>query len=93
MIPFPKLHIAESALNRIFNALDGEMQSLNPPMEAPEVPDSTMEGAALEQELETPAPPVSLPPGTEDAAGVGAFESARSGGSAFDGALMGALGG
>ncbi len=92
MIPFPKIHIAESALNRIFNALDGEMQSLNPPMEQPSIPDSDAEGAAVETALNTPPAPAEVPPGTEQAAGAGALTSTLSGGGAFDGALLGSLG-
>jgi hypothetical protein len=91
MIPFPKLHIAESVLNRIFNALDGEMTSINPPMEAPDVPDASAEGAAVETQLATPPAPAEVAPGTEQAAGAGALESTLSGGGAFDGALMGSL--
>jgi hypothetical protein len=91
MIPFPKLHIAESALNRIFNALEGEISTINPPMEAPDVPDASAEGTAVETALATPPAPAEVSPGTEQAAGAGALQSTLSGGGAFDGALMGSM--
>lgn len=91
MIPFPKLHIAESALNRIFNALDGELQSFNPPMEPPIVPDATGTGTAVETALAQPPAPASVPPENQEISNASAMESVLNGGSAFNGALMGSM--
>jgi hypothetical protein len=92
VIKFPKLHIAESVLNRVFNTLDGELESFNPPMDAPVVPDPTAEGAAVDQQASTIPAPASAPPGQEQAVDDGAMASSLTGGSPLDGALLGALG-
>ena len=91
MIPFPKLHIAESVLNRIFNTLDGE-PPLVTPIEPLVIPDPTIEGAEIDAEVQAQAPPVSAPPGTEQDVQNGIESSALTGGSPFDGAVLGALG-
>ena len=91
-IKFPQLHIAESVLNRVFNTLEGELQSFNPPMEAPLVPDPAAEGVAIEEQTATPPAPAAAPPGQEQAVEDGAMASSLTGGSPLDGALLGALG-
>jgi hypothetical protein len=92
MIKFPQLHIAESVLNRVFNTLEGDLQSFNPPMEAPNVPDPTAEGVQIEQQAAVPPAPASAPEGLEQETQDGAMASSLTGGSPLDGALMGALG-
>lgn len=90
-IPFPKLHIAESAINRILNAMDDiePMLSIQPAPIAPASPIAL--GQQIEEETATPTPDVELPPaGTPE--GDIAAESLM-GGSPFDGALVNAFGG
>lgn len=64
MIPFPRLHIAESALNRIFNALEDKQAPINF-LDAPTVPDPAAEGVAIEQATATPPPVNAASPTTE----------------------------
>lgn len=92
MIPFPKLHIAASVLNRIQNTLEeqgplglgDESPQLPLPMMPPIAPDPTGEGLALGEQLSQPPAPISAPPGSED----GMLEESVLGGSPFDGALV-----
>lgn len=92
MIPFPKMHIAASVLNRIFNTLDGE-QSLAVPQANPMPPiDPSGLGEQIEQQVATPPAPAEPPPGAAPAAQAGAEAASLTGGSPFDGALVGAVG-
>lgn len=86
-IPFPKMHIAQSAINRIINTLsDGGQLSL--PLTTPEVPQPGMMGQALDVALTTPPPASGAPPGTEDAAQAGIVDAAATGTSPFNQALL-----
>ena len=87
MIPFPKVHIAESTINRILNTLDGESHTLNPPMVAPTVPESQLQGAQIDAATTKPAVPAAPP--DEAASNAGMLESSVLGGSPFNGALLG----
>jgi hypothetical protein len=58
------------------------------PME-PNVPDPTMEGMAIEEKVNTPAPSVAPMEGNESATNGAMVESSLTGGSPFDGALSG----
>lgn len=84
MIPFPTIHIAESVLNRIANALEGD-GPLALPMPTPVVPNPQPLGLALDESLATPPPPVAAPPGAPAAA----LEESVHGGSPFDGMMVG----
>lgn len=64
MIHFPRLHIAQSTVNRILNVANGMQRDQArqvPPAIPPAVPDATAQGAALDQALQTP-PAVTAPP-------------------------------
>jgi hypothetical protein len=92
MIRFPKMHIAQSVVNRILNAhdeLEASMPTLAPePTPAPHVPDPTLEGAELDLALDAPAAPVEgVEPGDPGNAAANAFESSVSGGTALGGLL------
>lgn len=99
MIPFPKIHIAESALNRISNVLEdaGPLGAISekepepvrlqvPPM----APNPLALGLAVDEEVQEPVPPVNVPPEEEEASNMGMLEASAFGGSPFDGALIGA---
>lgn len=90
-IPFPKLHIAESTVNRILNTIEGE-PSLGMPMPPPTPPNPALEGAVLDSELEAPPDDVAVLPEEQDAANQGMVTESAMGGSPFDGALIGAEG-
>jgi hypothetical protein len=87
MIPFPRLHIAESVINRIQNTLDDiqpVFPSINP---APIPPASPVAlGQQIEEETSVPPTPGEIP---EDPAAAGAVEESLLGGSPFGGALQG----
>lgn len=89
MIPFPRIHIAESVMNRIYNALDDTrtmFPSINP---APIPPaDPIALGQQIEEEIKTPAEPVSVP---NNPIAAGAAESSIFGGSPLAGAVSGLL--
>lgn len=91
-IPFPKMHIAASVLNRVMNALEEHEPVLGftaPEMAAPPtVIDPAVEGAAIEEAANTPPAPVELPPGMEAVANEGMQAESAMGGSPFDGALL-----
>lgn len=96
MIPFPKLHIAESVLNRIANTLE-ERGPLglgsNPPAPAQEIapaiaPDPTQLGTELDAAMTQPPQPVAVTPGLESDAAAGAVQESVLGGSPFQGALI-----
>lgn len=91
-IPFPKMHIAQSVINRILNTIEGEESLSMTAMQPPIPPDPTIEGVALDSKLETPASPVEVPPEAQDAANASMVENSVMGGSPFDGALVGASG-
>lgn len=85
MIPFPKMHIAESVLNRVLNALDDSQSmfpSLNPP--PPITADPVALGGKIEQATETPAPPVAM---SDDPMAQGAAVESVFGGSPLAGAV------
>ena len=89
MIPFPKMHIAESVLNRIFNALDDSQPmfpSFNPP--PPITVDPVALGGKIEQATETPAPPVAM---SDDPVEAGAAQESILGGSPLAGAVAGLM--
>ena len=90
-VPFPKLHIAESVMNRILNTIEGE-PSLGLPNLQPTPPNPTLEGAVIDEKLEQPPEDVSMPPELEQDAEQGMVEESVLGGSPFDGALIGAGG-
>lgn len=90
-VPFPKIHIAESALNRILNALEGE-SALGLPQLTPTPPNPTLEGVVLDEKLDTPDEPVGVPPDNQSETEQSMVESSLLGGSPFDGALVGAAG-
>ena len=90
MIPFPRIHIAESVMNRIYNAMDDTQSmfpSINPP--PPMTPDPTALGAHIEQTTETPAPPVAM---SDDPIEAGAAQESIFGGSPLAGAVAGLMG-
>jgi len=66
-VKFPRIHIAESVVNRILNTYDEIELSRQPvepptmPEAPPTVPDPAVEGAVLQGELMQPSPPVSGP--------------------------------
>lgn len=91
-IPFPKMHIAQSVMNRILNTIEGEESLSMTAMQPPIPPDSTLEGVALDDKLEQPPPPVAVPPEQTEAVQQGMVENSVMGGSPFDGALVGASG-
>lgn len=84
MIPFPRLHIAESVLNRIQNTLEG-VGVLNTNFQTPPiVPETAIEGAQLDQSLSaTPAPSTVSSPEQEE----GAIIESTQGGSPLAGIL------
>lgn len=90
MIPFPKLHIAESVLNRIHNTMDGKA-SLGELISPPIAPDPLPLGLAIDEEVQNPAAPTEVPPAQQESADSGAIENSLTGGSPFDGAVAGAL--
>lgn len=93
MIPFPKMHIAESVLNRIQNALEDTGPLSLTVMEPPIVPDPLANGLRIEEEaIKTPVE-AGPPPGLEQQTEDGLVAESVQGGSPFDGALIGALGG
>lgn len=93
-IPFPKMHIAESVLNRIQNALeDSGPFSLTTPemMQPPLIADPLAEGLAIEEETKKTPEPAAPEPGLEESAETGLISSSLAGGSPFDGALLGSM--
>ena len=93
MIPFPKMHIAQSVINRVLNTIEGNEALGFIPQPAPIPPaDPIALGQQIEQEVETPPVAPVLQPEQQDAANAGMAESSVLGGSPFDGALMGSMG-
>lgn len=91
-IPFPKMHIAQSVINRILNTIEGEESLSMTAMQPPIPPDPAIEGVSLDDKLEQPPQPVAVPPEQQDAAQQGMVENSVMGGSPFDGAVIGASG-
>lgn len=93
-IPFPKMHIAASVLNRVMNALEGDTQALGLTtleMQTPPIaPNPVTLGAVIDDKVEQPAPPVGVDPAAQPAAEDSMIENSAMGGSPFDGALVGA---
>lgn len=91
-IPFPKMHIAASVMNRVLNAMEDKASPLGfsaPEMAAPPVvTDPAVEGAAIEEATAAPPLPVAVPPGAEAAVDNGMLGESAMGGSPFDGALL-----
>lgn len=96
-IPFPKMHIAQSVLNRISNTLEEKgplgMANHKPApvkvQDEPEVPNPAPLGAEVDRKIEAPSPQIGVPPETETDANNGMLEASVMGGSPFDGALLG----
>jgi len=96
-IPFPKMHIAQSVVNRISNTLEEKgplgLASRKPApvkvQQEPEVPNPTMLGSAVDRKIEQPLEPVAVAPEAEADANNGMLEASAMGGSPFDGALLG----
>lgn len=87
MIPFPRLHIAESVINRIQNTLE-DTEALFPSLMPTPIPpaDPIALGQQIEQQTSTPAAPVAMP---EDEAEAGAVEESVFGGSPLAGLISG----
>jgi hypothetical protein len=87
-IPFPRMHIAASVLNRIQNTLE----DMNPePVAMPSPippPDPRAIGQQIEEGTAQPTEPVSMPADPIEAE---AAAESISGGSPFDGALVGSM--
>lgn len=93
MIPFPKLHIATSVMNRVMNAMNGH-DPVNVPQPSPTPPvDPSALGQAVEEGAEAPPAPVEVPPQDQAAANDGMLDASLTGHSPLDGALTGVLGG
>lgn len=92
-IPFPRLHIAESVLNRIQNAMEGGNSFGIVPPVAPVVPDATVSGAQIDEQIAAtkPQPIAADDPVKQAAADDGMVASSLEGGSPFDGALIGSI--
>jgi hypothetical protein len=98
MIPFPKMHIAQSVLNRISNALEedsplgvGAKQQEPVALQLPPIaPDPTQLGMELDSAVAQPIQPAAVEPGMETDANNGMLEASAMGASPFSGALLGA---
>ena len=91
-IPFPKMHIAASAINRILNAVEGEKTfGLSEPqmISPPDIADPATDGAVLDAKLQQPPVPADVPPGQAQATDQNMLANSALGGSPFDGALVG----
>lgn len=91
-IKFPRMHIAESALNRIMNAVEGQTPlGIESPQESPVTPaDPSALGVRIEETTNAPIGEVT-PPEDPDEFNVAA--GAVDGMSPFDGITSGALNG
>jgi hypothetical protein len=90
MIPFPKIHIAASVLNRIANTLEGEPQFVTPQYSPLPPTDPSALGQQIDNAVSEPPPPVAAHPGQEQQTDQSMATASAEGGSPFDGALMGA---
>lgn len=88
MIPFPRIHIAESVINRIQNALD-DIQPMFPSINTAPIPPASPValGRQIEEQTEAPLQPTEIP--SDDPIAAGAAESSIFGGSPLAGALDG----
>lgn len=89
MIPFPKIHIAESVINRIQNTLD-DIEPLFPSFNPSPIPpaDPIALGQQIEQQASTPPEPVSMP---DDPVAASAGVESVFGGSPLAGAIDGMM--
>jgi hypothetical protein len=65
LIRFPKMHIAESVVNRILNVADGLPSGASAPTPPPYSPNPALEGARLNEALAQPVgemPPIQQAP-------------------------------
>lgn len=100
MIPFPRMHIAQSVINRISNTLEevGPLGMSNKKPAAPVAqeppipPNPSVEGMQIDNRLKSMPPPVAVPPEQETDVNSAMLETSAMGGSPFDGALLGAGG-
>lgn len=85
MIPFPRIHIAESVMNRIYNALD-DTQPMFPSVNPSPIPpaDPIALGQQIEEQTATPPPPVAS---ADDPVAAGAAAESIFGGSPLAGAV------
>jgi hypothetical protein len=90
MIPFPKMHIAASTLNRIFNTLDGEPQLAMPQYSPLPPTDPSALGQHIDNAVSDPPLPTEVPPEQQAAVDDSMETASAQGGSPFDGALLGA---
>lgn len=89
MIPFPRMHIAESVLNRIQNAID-DTSPMFPSFNASPIPpsDPIALGQQIEEQVETPVQEVAAP---DDEVAAAAAQESIFGGSPLAGALDASL--
>lgn len=95
MIKFPKMHIAESVMNRIMNAVEGNtpLNAVVSPMEDPSTPpDPAAIGEAIEDGTVAPVPEVSIDPNATPEQ-TGLLDESLRGGSPFDGMVARQFGG
>lgn len=87
MIPFPRIHIAESVMNRIQNTLE-DVEPMFPSINSAPVPPSNTAalGQQIEEQTETPPQPVGTP---NDQVAAAAAEESIFGGSPLAGAIDG----
>lgn len=86
MIPFPRIHIATSVLNRIQNTLE-DKQSPLALMPAPIPPDPSVLGLQIDEQTTAPLEPTApIDPMTQEGA---MLDESLLGGSLFGGALLG----
>lgn len=85
MIPFPRIHIAESVMNRIYNALD-DTQPMFPSINPSPIPpaDPIALGQQIEEQTATPPTPVAS---ADDPVAAGAAAESIFGGSPLAGAV------
>jgi hypothetical protein len=87
MIPFPKIHIAESVINRILNTMD-DVQPITPSINPNPIPpaDPIALGQQIEEQTDTQPAPVAV---SDDPIEAAAAEETLLGGSPFGGAIQG----
>lgn len=85
MIPFPRIHIAESVLNRIQNTLE-DIEPMFPSINTAPIPpaDPIALGEQIEEQVQVPTQPVTAP---DDEIAAGASEESIFGGSPLAGAV------
>lgn len=88
-IPFPKIHIAESVINRIQNTLE-DLTPMFPSINPSPIPpaDPIALGQQIKQQTNTPAPAVGM---SDDPVANGAAAESIFGGSPLAGALDGMM--